>query len=122
VTFVLYNESRYIGYSVYTMLLLGVLVIALQASGAVDRTAIFVIRSMIVIGGTILVVGFIFVPKIVYSAMGAQQDHGTSLTKRTTALPRLNRTGGTPTTSSRSTDIKTEMANVVSRIIDDDEA
>jgi len=66
VQYVMYNESKYLALSVYTLLFTGVIVIALQASGAVDREAMFVLRSLLIIGCILLAILFLFAPKVYY--------------------------------------------------------
>jgi hypothetical protein len=62
----MYNESKYLVLSVYTLLCMGVIVVAIQASGAVERDALFVLRSLLIIGSVLLVVLFLFAPKVYY--------------------------------------------------------
>jgi hypothetical protein len=79
VTYLLYNESRYIGYALYTMLVFGILGIALQASGVVSREGLFIIRSCLLMGGTLIMVLVLFLPKIYFMAMGYRKDYSTDV-------------------------------------------
>jgi tellurite resistance protein TehA-like permease len=62
----MYNDSKYLALSVYTLLCVGVIVVAIQASGAVEREALFVLRSLLIIGCTMIIVLFLFAPKVYY--------------------------------------------------------
>jgi gamma-aminobutyric acid type B receptor len=104
VTYLLYNESRYIGYALYTMLVFGILGIALQASGVVSREGLFIIRSCLLMGGTLIMVLVLFLPKIYFMAMGYKKDYSTDVSMlevRTHASP-VSGSANIATTSSSS--------------------
>eukprot|EP00013_Stygamoeba_regulata_P021002 CAMPEP_0177652202 /NCGR_PEP_ID=MMETSP0447-20121125/12985_1 /TAXON_ID=0 /ORGANISM="Stygamoeba regulata, Strain BSH-02190019" /LENGTH=724 /DNA_ID=CAMNT_0019155393 /DNA_START=274 /DNA_END=2448 /DNA_ORIENTATION=+ len=108
VEYLLYNESKFIAASIYTVLIVGVILVALQASGAVSREALYLLRTALILGCMLLVVLFMFAAKIYYVASGKNRNalarqttitsSGTSLSTRR-PLSQAQETTSSPTTS-----------------------
>jgi 7 transmembrane sweet-taste receptor of 3 GCPR len=77
VRFLLYNESKYIALSIYTLIVFGALIIGIQASGAIDREANYVIRTILLLACTLLIMAFLFAPKIWFVAAGKAAEAST---------------------------------------------
>lgn len=125
VTYLLYNESRYIGYALYTMLVFGILGIALQASGAVSREGLFIIRSCLLMGGTLIMVLVLFLPKLYFMMMGYSKDQSTSASMLggnadSGRRPSEVRSTTTSTVSDNTAGPGQELTEMVSRIFDDE--
>jgi cytochrome c biogenesis factor len=66
----IFNESVWILFSVYIIVIAAVVLIALQASNAVDRDALFVIRSLVLLATVFTIVCMICAPKLYYVLNG----------------------------------------------------
>mmetsp|Transcript_2222 Transcript_2222/g.7051 ORF Transcript_2222/g.7051 Transcript_2222/m.7051 type:complete len:761 (+) Transcript_2222:83-2365(+) len=118
VQYVMYNESKYLALSVYTLLFTGVIVIALQASGAVDREAMFVLRSLLIIGCILLAILFLFAPKVYYQLQKVDKYSLSNRTTNESIYTSRRQAGKMPTvTSPQSTSSNTDQTTTATTMV-----
>ena len=74
----MYNESRAIGFAMYNMICFGILGVALQLSNALNPTAMFVVRSAIILLSTFVTVIVLFGSKVLHLIRTSGRDYATS--------------------------------------------
>eukprot|EP01098_Paradermamoeba_levis_P005979 TRINITY_DN2497_c0_g1_i3.p1 TRINITY_DN2497_c0_g1~~TRINITY_DN2497_c0_g1_i3.p1 ORF type:complete len:169 (-),score=56.46 TRINITY_DN2497_c0_g1_i3:150-656(-) len=72
VRFVLFNEAKYVSFSLYNYLLFSILIFVIQASNATGRKTLFLLRSILLLIGVTMSLCAIFVPKLIYFFTGTQ--------------------------------------------------
>lgn len=103
---IIFNESVWILFSVYIIVIAAVILVALQASSAVDRETLFGIRSFVIIGTVFTIVCMIFAPKAYYVRQNVTTMHtadGSTIGNRQTIGTRETFSQAAATSSSSTT-------------------
>mmetsp|Transcript_4546 Transcript_4546/g.11261 ORF Transcript_4546/g.11261 Transcript_4546/m.11261 type:complete len:766 (-) Transcript_4546:46-2343(-) len=107
----LFNEAIWLAFSVYCVLVLGTIALALQASSAVDSEVLYVIRSLCIMGGGVLAVSFVMIPKCSYLLKKKTITGGSATTmSRKKVGTRASTVGSSLPSSSRSGPSENDMA------------
>eukprot|EP01098_Paradermamoeba_levis_P005978 TRINITY_DN2497_c0_g1_i1.p1 TRINITY_DN2497_c0_g1~~TRINITY_DN2497_c0_g1_i1.p1 ORF type:complete len:169 (-),score=63.44 TRINITY_DN2497_c0_g1_i1:98-604(-) len=100
VRFVLFNEAKYVSFSLYNYLLFSILIFVIQASNATGRKTLFLLRSILLLIGVTMSLCAIFVPKLIYFFTGAQLNMETD-------SPANSARASTLSTTATATDFRT---------------